>query len=114
MAEAMRRILVENARRKARLKLGGEFERVELLDQLAISDEPPDRLIAMDEALTKLALEDATASEVVKLHFFVGMPLEDVAKLLDVSRATAYRQWSYARSWLKCEIEGKLQPALFM
>ena len=52
------------------------------------------------------ALAGATAAEVVKLHFFVGMPLEDVAKLLGVSRATTYRQWSYARSWLKCEIEG--------
>ncbi len=104
-AEAMRRILIENARRKLRLKHGGEFERVELPDDIVATNDRPERLIELDAALTKLAAEDATAAEVVKLHFFAGQSLEDVAKLLGMSRATAYRQWSYARSWLKCAIE---------
>ena len=106
-AEAMRRILVESARRKLRLKHGGEFERVELPDIIAATNNRPEKLIELDAALTKLAAEDATAAEVVKLHFFAGQSLEDVAKLLGMSRATAYRQWSYARSWLKCAIEGE-------
>lgn len=110
-AEAMRRILVENARRRASLKHGGEFQRVELLDDLVMTQEEPGRLIEVDEALSKLAQEDATAAEVVKLHFFAGLPLEEVAELLDVSRATAYRHWAYARAWLQCEISGHSAPA---
>ena len=106
-AEAMRRILIENARRKLRLKHGGEFERVELPDDIVATNDRPERLIELDAALTKLAKEDATAAEVVKLHFFAGQSLDDVAKLLGMSRATAYRQWSYARSWLKCAMEGE-------
>ncbi len=105
-AEAMRRILVDNARRKLSLKHGGELQRVELHDQLVVHYETPERLVEVDDALTKLAQEDATAAEVVKLYFFVGMPLEEVAEVLDVSRATAYRHWSYARAWLRCAIEG--------
>ncbi len=108
-AEAMRRILVENARRKMRIKHGGALRRVELPDQAAETDDWPDRLIEVDAVLTKLAQEDPTAAEVVKLHFFVGMPLEHVAGVLGMSRATAYRQWSYARSWLKCQIEADHQ-----
>ena len=104
-AEAMRRILIENARRKLRVKHGGEFERVELPDVIAATNDRPERLIELDAALTRLAVEDATAAEVVKLHFFAGQSLEDVAKLLGMSRASAYRQWSYARSWLKCAME---------
>ena len=104
-AEAMRRILIENARRKLRIKHGGEFERVEFPNDIAATNDHPERLIELDAALTKLAEEDATAAEVVKLHFFAGQSLEDVAKLLGISRATAYRQWSYARSWLKCAME---------
>ena len=100
-AEAMRRILIENARRKLRIKHGGEFERVEFPNDIAATNDHPERLIELDAALTKLAEEDATAAEVVKLHFFAGQSLEDVAKLPGISRATAYRQWSYARSWLK-------------
>lgn len=104
-AEAMRRILIENARRKLRIKHGGEFERVELPDIVAEMNDPPERLIELDAALTKLSLEDATAADVVKLHFFAGLSLDESAKLLGMSRASAYRHWSYARSWLKCAIE---------
>lgn len=106
-AEAMRRILIENARRKLRIKHGGEFDRVELSIDIADLRDRPERLIELDAALTKLATEDATAAEIVKLHFFAGLSLEDIGTLLGMSRASAYRQWSYARSWLKCEIEGE-------
>lgn len=104
-AEAMRRILIESARRKLRIRHGGEFERIELSTELAKANEHPERLIELDAALTKLAQEDADAAEVVKLHFFAGLPLDEVGTLLGISRATAYRQWSYARSWLKCEMQ---------
>lgn len=104
-AEAMRRILIENARRKLRIRHGGEFERIELSPEIAEANQHPERLIELDAALTKLSEEDAAAAEVVKLHFFAGLPLEEVGALLGISRATAYRQWSYARSWLKCEMQ---------
>lgn len=104
-AEAMRRILIENARRKMRVKHGGEFAQVELASDIVDASDRPERLIELDSALTKLAAEDVTAAEIVKLHFFAGLPLEEVGALLGMSRASAYRQWAYARSWLKCEIE---------
>ncbi len=104
-AEAMRRILIENARRKMRIKHGGEMVRVDLSDDISQMEDHPERLIELDTALTKLVGEDPTAAEVVKLHFFAGLPLEEVGTLLGMSRATTYRQWSYARSWLKCELE---------
>jgi RNA polymerase sigma factor (TIGR02999 family) len=105
-AEAMRRILIENARRKKRLKHGGDRQRVELLDEdLAIQD-APDELLALDAALANLALEDAAAAQLVKLHVFTGLSIEQVGELLGYSRATAYRHWNYARAWLRCEIEG--------
>ena len=101
----MRRILIENARRKGREKRGGDRKRVELGDPAAAIDQSQDRLMELDAALTKLAAEDSTAAEVVKLHIFAELPLDDVAKALGMSRATAYRQWKFARAWLKCEIE---------
>jgi len=105
-AESMRRILIENARRKLRIRHGGEFERVELAEELVQASDQPERLLELDAALTRLAEEDATAAEIVKLHFFAGLSLEEAGALMGMSRATAYRQWSYARSWLKCAIEG--------
>ena len=105
-AEAMRRILIENARRKKRLKHGGDRQRVDLLDQdLAVLDSP-DELLALDAALTNLALEDPTAAQLVKLRFFTGLSIEQAAEVLGFSRATAYRHWSYARAWLGCELTG--------
>jgi RNA polymerase sigma factor (TIGR02999 family) len=103
-AEAMRRILIENARRKKREKHGGEWQRVELAEDALVVHPTPDKLLAVDEALTRLAAEDAAAAEVVKLHFFTGMTLEQVGDCLGISRATVYRQWAYARAWLHCAL----------
>ncbi|MHB8897929.1 MAG: ECF-type sigma factor [Thermoguttaceae bacterium] len=104
-AEAMRRILVEQARRKKRIRHGGGMKRVELTDPAESFRDLHDRIVEVDAALTRLASTDPLAAEVVKLHYFAGLSIEDVAKLLGLSRATAYRQWTYARSWLKVEIE---------
>lgn len=102
----MRRILVENARRKKAVKHGGELHRVELEGQDVPIQPPPDEIIALDEALTRLAAEDPEAAQVVQLHFFAGLSIEQAAETLGVSRATAYRQWSFARAWLRCAIGG--------
>jgi RNA polymerase sigma factor (TIGR02999 family) len=107
-AEAMRRILVEQARRKRRLRHGGERRRLELADEhLTVPPADADALLDLDEALSRLAAEDAQAAAVVKLHFFAGLPLEDAAAALGVSRATAYRDWSYARAWLRCALQDR-------
>jgi RNA polymerase sigma factor (TIGR02999 family) len=105
-AEAMRRILIDRARRRRREKHGGDLQRVALLDgDLAIRD-TPDELILLDEALAKLALEDSAAAQLVKLRVFTGLSIEQAGEMLGFSRATSYRQWKYARAWLRCEIEG--------
>jgi RNA polymerase sigma factor (TIGR02999 family) len=105
-AEAMRRILIDTARRKKRLKHGGGRQQVELLDEdLAIHDSP-DELLALDAALVKLALEDPIAAQVVKLRIFTGLSIGQSAEVLGFSRATAYRHWNYARAWLRCELQG--------
>jgi RNA polymerase sigma factor (TIGR02999 family) len=105
-AEAMRRILIEIARRKKRIKHGGDRPRVELSDEnLAIHD-APDQLLALDAALTNLALEDPAVAQLVKLRLYTGTSIEQAGELLGFSRATAYRHWNYARAWLRCEIEG--------
>jgi RNA polymerase sigma factor (TIGR02999 family) len=103
-AEAMRRILVESARRKSRVKHGGEMQRVDLDAQEVPVRPPPEDLLALDEALTRLAAEDPDYARVVDLHFFAGLSIEEAAEALGVSRATAYRQWAYAKAWLRCEI----------
>jgi RNA polymerase sigma factor (TIGR02999 family) len=103
-AEAMRRILVESARRKHRLKHGGELQRVDLEDQDVPVRPEPEEVLALDQALTRLAAEDAAAAEVVHLHFFAGLSIEDAAEALGTSRATAYRHWAYAKAWLRCAI----------
>ena len=106
-AEAMRRILIDNARRKKRRKHGGDRERVVLLDEdLAIQDSS-DELLALDEALAKLATEDSAAAQLVKLRFFTGLTIEQAADVLGISRATACRHWSYAKAWLRCELPSK-------
>ena len=105
-AEAMRRILVESARKKARLKRGGDRQRVELEDLRA--DEPLATidLLALDEALAKLTAEDAAKAELVELRFFAGLTLEQAAETLGISPATADRHWAYARAFLYHEIHG--------
>ena len=105
-AQAMRRILVEGARRKGRVKHGGERQRVDLDAQDVPVRPPPEEVLALDDALTRLAAEDPDAARVVDLHFFAGLSIEEAAQALGVSRATAYRQWTYAKGWLRCAIGG--------
>ena len=103
-AEAMRRILIDNARRKGAARRGGGRGRVPLDDALPATERPGDEVLALDEALAKLAAEDATKAELVKLHYFAGLSLEQAAAVLGISRATAYRFWTYARAWLRHEL----------
>ena len=99
-AEAIRRILLDRARDKRRLKRGGTWRRLRL-DQIDLCiAEPPDDLCALDEALGKLAQEDPLCAELVKLRFFAGLTLEDAASALGIARRTADRYWAFARSWL--------------
>jgi RNA polymerase sigma factor (TIGR02999 family) len=105
-AEAMRRILVENARRKRAVKHAGDRARVSL-EGLDLADEaPPEQMLALDEALTRLAAEDPQKAELVKLRFFAGLSIEATAQALAISPATAKRWWNFARAWLLQEIEG--------
>jgi len=109
-AEAMRRILIDNARRKKRLKRGAAHRRIDL-DQVSLAIETPsDDLIALDEAFSKLADEDPEAAKVVKLSFFAGLTLEETAEVLEISRRTAYRYWAFARAWLYDEMTGSDGP----
>jgi RNA polymerase sigma factor (TIGR02999 family) len=108
-AEAMRRILVENARRKKRSKHGGDRQRIDL-DSRIVFDPEPDDLVALDEALGRLAIEDEPAAALVKLHFFAGLAIEKAGELRGLSRASAYRLWAYARAWLRADITGGDQP----
>jgi len=103
-AEAMRRILIDNARRKQRQKHGGDRQRVGLGDADVAIDEPSTNLIALDEALTKLAKEDPVVADLVKLRYFAGLTLSQIAEIIGVSRRTADRYWAYARAWLYQEI----------
>jgi RNA polymerase sigma factor (TIGR02999 family) len=109
-AEAMRRILVENARRKKRLKHGGHLERVDLENLDIPSPMPDDELLVMDEALDRLAEVDSRAAELVKLCFFVGLTQEQAAKQLGISISTVERTWSFARAWLFREIQKNREP----
>jgi RNA polymerase sigma factor (TIGR02999 family) len=102
-AEAMRRILVENARHKKRDKHGGGLRRLELPD-LPVADQNPDDLLALDDALSQLAEEDPPAAEVVKLRLYAGLSVEEAAEALGLSRAQAYRHWTYARAWLRATL----------
>lgn len=104
-AEAMRRILVENARRKKRLKRGGHLERVEVEEADIPSPMPDDDLLALDEALNRLATVEPQAAELVKLCFFVGLTQEQAAKQLGISISTVERTWAFARAWLFREIQ---------
>ena len=103
-ADAMRRILIDNARRKQRLRHGGDHQRIALDDVDLAIEEPATDIIALDEALTKLAEEDPVKADLVKLRYFAGLTIEQAAKILRISRATADRYWSYARAWLFHEI----------
>ena len=103
-AEAMRRILVDQARKKQALKRGGDLERVDLDAVELVSPMPDDELLALDEALNRLATVDTRAAEMVKLCFFVGLTQEEAAHELGISLSTAERVWGFARSWLLREV----------
>lgn len=105
-AEAMRRILVEQARKRARLKRGGDRQRLDL-DALQLSvPEVADELLALDEALTEFAQEHADKAELVKLRYFAGLTVDEAAKSLGISPSTADRHWTFARAWLYRRIIG--------
>jgi RNA polymerase sigma factor (TIGR02999 family) len=104
-AEAMRRILVNHARDRQRLKRGGGRVRLELLDQADSLAEDPDLVLSLDELLTRLGEEDATAARVAHLHLFGGLSVEEAGKAVGVARAVAYRNWKYARAWLREALE---------
>src|SRR3989442_5076769 len=103
-AEAMRCILIENARRKSRWKRGGRVERVELEGLELAADTPPDTLLVVQEALERLAAEDAPRAELVRLRFFIGLTNAEAAKVLRLSEPTVKRYWDYSRAWLLREI----------
>jgi RNA polymerase sigma factor (TIGR02999 family) len=104
-AEAMRRILVNHARDRNRLKRGGGRVRLELLDQADSLAEDPDLVLSLDELLTQLGEQDETAARVAHLHLFGGLSVEEAGSALGVSRAVAYRNWKYARAWLREALE---------
>jgi len=103
-AEAMRRILVENARRKTSAKHGGEFARVELNDGELASPARRLDLVALDEALDKLAAQDPRKAELVKLRFFAGLSIAQAADALQISESTADADWAYAKAWLRLQM----------
>jgi len=109
-AQAMRRILVDNARRRARHKRGGDRKRVPVAEVEVVAPELPDDMVALDEALDRLATADKQAAELVHLRFFAGLPLPEIARLMDISPRTADRLWAYARAWLHREIRGDPDP----
>jgi len=108
-AEAMRRILVERARKKARVRHGGQLERVDLDHVTMATQDNDDTILAVHEALEKLAVQSPQKAEVVKLRYFAGMEHTEIAEALGVSEPTVRRHWAYARSWLYAEL--KLQMA---
>jgi RNA polymerase sigma factor (TIGR02999 family) len=103
-AEAMRRILIDQARRKGSLRRGGGQQRLCLDDVQLALDTPDDQLLAMDEALGKLAAEDPVNAELVKLRFFAGLTVVEAGKLLGISERTVKRHWAFARAWLYQEL----------
>jgi len=104
-AEAMRRILIENARRKRSQKRGGDFHRIEF-DTAELGGDPQnEKLLALDEALARFEARDAQKAELVKLRFFAGLSSREAAAALDISTTTADRHWAYARAWLQREMQ---------
>jgi RNA polymerase sigma factor (TIGR02999 family) len=105
-AESMRRILIDQARQKATARQGGGMQRQPLDPDAVASPEPREDLLALDEALDKLAAEDPLKAHLVKLRYFVGMSLAEAASVLGLSVRTAGRHWAYARAWLRRAVEG--------
>jgi RNA polymerase sigma factor (TIGR02999 family) len=105
-AEAMRRILVENARAKRRRKRGGDRARLPLEETELLAPEPREDVLALDEALTELATTDRAAADLVQLRYFGGLSIPDAAQVLGVSPRTAERLWTFARAWLRDRVQG--------
>jgi len=105
-AEAMRRILVEHARSKHRLKRGGGVARLPLEEAELLAPEPREDVLALDEALTELAATDRAAADLVQLRYFAGLSISDAAHVLGVSQRTAERLWTFARAWLREKVQG--------
>jgi RNA polymerase sigma factor (TIGR02999 family) len=105
-AEAMRRILIENARRKQAEKHGGHHQRVELAEAEIAAPSQPEAWLLLDDALACLAGEDPAAAELAKLRIFAGLSAEEAGEVLGTSRATAFRHWTYARAWLQARLRG--------
>jgi RNA polymerase sigma factor (TIGR02999 family) len=112
-AEAMRRILIDNARRKQADRRGGQWQRVNLEQVASLAARPAEDLLGLDEALTQLAQQDAIKAELVKLRYFAGLSVAEAASALGISRATADRYWAYAKVWLYSAMSGEtdLPPA---
>jgi RNA polymerase sigma factor (TIGR02999 family) len=106
-AEAMRRILIERARSKNRLRRGGDWQRVDLASVTVAMDDPDETVLAVHEALDRLAARDPLKAQIVKLRYFVGMSHQEVASALGVAEPTVRRHWAYARSWLYAELKGE-------
>jgi RNA polymerase sigma factor (TIGR02999 family) len=109
-AEAMRRILIDHARRKQRARHGGGRKRLDFPEAELVAEAPSHDLLALDEALTRFAAADPQKAELVRLRYFAGLTLEGAADLLGISRATAARHWAYARAWLFDAIAGSDEP----
>jgi RNA polymerase sigma factor (TIGR02999 family) len=110
-AEAMRRILVEQARRKQTEKHGGKRKRLDWAQVEPITQADPETVLDLDDALTILAGEDPEAAQVAQLRLFSGLSVEEAAQALAVSRAHAYRQWAYARAWLQARLRDEPDPS---
>jgi RNA polymerase sigma factor (TIGR02999 family) len=110
-AEAMRRILVERARRKGRIRHGGGLQRVDLPDVDVAAPTDDEQILHLDEALTRLATARPQAAELVKLRFFTGLTLEEIAPILALSPRTARRLWAFARAWLRRDMERSNESA---
>ncbi len=107
-AEAMRRILIERARRKARIRHGGGWQRVDLEHVTVALDDPDETVLAIHDALERLEAENALQAQIVKMRYFVGLGHQEIADLLGVSEPTVRRHWAYARSWLYAELKAVL------
>src|SRR5262245_40063473 len=111
-AEAMRRILIDNARRKGRLKRGGaRRQRVDLERQDLVAQTTPDELLLLDDAPAALTAEEPETGQLVKLRYFAGLSVDQAAELLGLSRTIAYEHWAYARVWLHAELYGRREPS---
>ncbi len=106
-AEAMRRILIDNARGKQCQKRGGDRKRLNLESIDLACTAAPDELLVIDELIVTLGCEDPDAAQIVKLRYYAGLSIEEAAQLMGISRSSAYEHWAYARAWLRCALVGK-------